>query len=72
MRGKKAKLIRKYAAKLMQVHPNIYVDRTKIVTLKRPLCNVAGMLITPHHIQRFSGFRLAKLHARLGVDLEKL
>jgi hypothetical protein len=69
MRGKKAKQIRRYAEKLQEMHPEVYVDRTKVVKLKRGFVLPDKRIVATHR-QRFSGWRMAKLHARLGLQIE--
>jgi hypothetical protein len=74
MSGKRAKKIRKYALKLMEMHPTIYKDRMRTYPVKNVQMIIQGRLITipiaPK--QFFSGFRLAKKHAKLGLQLEQM
>lgn len=66
MNGKRAKKLRKYARKLMEIHPDYYKDRTVLVRPSRH----SSFKKYPTY-QRFSGFRLALHHAELGLELER-
>lgn len=74
MRRIKSKKIRAYALQLMKLHPEIYKDRVKTYSVKQVdiICEGRVITIPIAPKQFFSGFRLAKKHARLGLQLEAM